>query len=79
MKNDSYLDKYESRTDNFCWQIRYKIERKRGEKDGSKIVALATGSVKLPFTKMEKRQEEQVSGEYLEFSLLPFKFEIPVG
>lgn len=37
--------------------------RERGEdKDDSKILALATGSVKLPFTKMEKRQEEQVSG-----------------
>lgn len=36
--------------------------RERGHKDNPKVLALATGRVKLPFTKMEKRQEEQVSG-----------------
>lgn len=62
MKNGSCLDKCESRADKFCRQIRYKVERKRGNKDNPKVLALATGRVKLPFTKMEKRQEEEVTG-----------------
>ena len=41
------------------------------DKDDSKVLALATRSVKLPFPKMGNRQEEQASGRMSGVSLLP--------